>query len=1094
MYTPKRLKSNPRGDSPLSSPFPSRKASSDRTTTPSRGVNASRLKDTPSRGAGTPSRVGTPSRGVNVVEQDETYQLLSYGGNLPVKVAELLAAGTGDNLSARIEQSGWALLIDNRKLFAWKVSSNLIKKTMSCFEFQLPASSSAHQSCLVAMLESNQNNVSKTSLVCVSTEGSVRYWPSLTQPTVFVESTVNMDSDARCCRVQAVMPYGCVVVTNTNQLYQLSPSNSTIGCHHISTNTGVLSSIGKRMSSFWSQPTLNVCKYPPVLCNGTIDCDADERYFFLSADHKLQKWELVGTAFGMWKMLFQVDLRICVNDYTGLKELTSQETVDDVQVLDMKTTGYGIVMLLRLIVPGGAISVIGTFKTSSDDYMLERLQRIDSDGGFDGELDLLVPFGGYQAYISNSNTIVSLPLIPTTRGPVKVSLRKGAGILGVGCIGTETVYLTQRDGLVNLKVSYVPEPILLEQTQVNMLNDSSVEQIGTTADPTDVHGILRSAFILHSQGKVQNIINVISSIEPNKDVTDAVKKVSVELLDGYPPSDPRWSTSNPAFPPTSVLLLNQLRDKEKIHEEYLNFLSVYDVLDKISSNELIDDVKIYLCENAEMLRCAITLLELPSHLGDIIDDVINSPYLSAEVDESDEQTNRKDAFFGKVTHIAKFFHALLKFEADELSSIQAIQKQVDIILYISEIVTSCFQSAWQYRQNTPHRYTSLVHVPWTCSSAGNRVLLAHQIDLIITQALGNVDSVKSGCGLTRQTVLLSDLLFDGYIREVASLKGSGSNRAVEMEEEYNGERTRVISALMKAGYIEEATTLAEHYKDFKMLIVLSEETNDVSKLKYYKGVFKEDGFNDILYKWYVEKGAWKQLMTNGETENFDTMLATHKQLNWLHFLGANEYAKASDALTQLASDEKELNDRKKSMLVLANLSILAADAPSEAIEEKMATIDQHLDVVNYQEQIFASLNKDASEAAPMSPDELINLCLDDNTGVLTEPQYITLVELLQLIPVSDDRRPLLLDIWAKCVLQEEWDESLINVDSVAVVSQKTFYKCLRYWRDAEGINNNHLPLLRELTTRLGDSMSGGLEHQLKVCYEALGMQQLSVGA
>merc|ERR1719193_869975 len=167
---------------------------------------------------------------------------------------------------------------------------------------------------------------------------------------------------------------------------------------------------------------------------------------------------------------------------------------------------------------------------------------------------------------------------------------------------------------------------------------------------------------------------------------------------------------------------------------------------------------------------------------------------------------------------------------------------------------------------------------------------------------------------------------------------------------------------MNLGYVEEATTLAEHYKDFPMLILLCEKANDSGKLKYYKVLFKNDGFNDVLYKWYVEKGAWKELMTTqDDTDNFDSMLATHKQLSWLHFLGANEYTKASDVLTHLASEEKELSDRKKSMLVLANLSILAADAPPEMIEGKMSIIDQQLDILNYQETILKSLEKDPSE-------------------------------------------------------------------------------------------------------------------------------------
>merc|ERR1719450_484658 len=296
-------------------------------------------------------------------------------------------------------------------------------------------------------------------------------------------------------------------------------------------------------------------------------------------------------------------------------------------------------------------------------------------------------------------------------------------------------------------------------------------------------------------------------------------------------------------------------------------------------------------------------------------------------------------------------------------------------------------------------------------------------------------------------------------------------------------------ALVNFGYFEEATTLAEHYKDFQMLIFLCERTNDTQKLKYYKVLFKNEGFADVLYKWYVEKGAWSQLMTSqDESDNFDSLLSSHKQLSWLHFIGTNEYTKASDVLTQLAAEEKEHSERKKSMLVLANLAILAAAEPATVIEENMSVIDKQLDLINYQEQVLKSLEKDALDPPPLTAEELIKLCLDPDVPVLTESQYITLIELLQFVSVN--RQHLLLDIWTKCILQDSWEEAA-NVDSVAVISQKIFFKCLKYWRN-KGDPSENMPALQGLMTRLTDVQPSML-HQLKVCYEALSLQELSAG-
>jgi len=295
--------------------------------------------------------------------------------------------------------------------------------------------------------------------------------------------------------------------------------------------------------------------------------------------------------------------------------------------------------------------------------------------------------------------------------------------------------------------------------------------------------------------------------------------------------------------------------------------------------------------------------------------------------------------------------------------------------------------------------------------------------------------------------------------------------------------------LINLGYFEESATLAEHYKDFHMLILLCERTNDNEKLQQYKFQFKNEGFDNILYQWYVENGQWSQLMTTKDKFNdFDTLLSSNEQLSWIHFIGVKEYSKASQVLSNLATEEKESIARKKYMLVLANLTILAANEAENVMEAKISDIDGHLELLSYQCQFFKYIGKELSDdTLPLTAEELINLALDGNSPTLTKSQYISLIELLQFL--SSNQQPYFLKIWSKCLLQDSWEEE-IHLDATAVISHKIFYKCLKYWKE-KSISVETLPRLKDLIPMIS-CLSENMLHHVKICYEMLSLQELSL--
>ncbi|KAL9953139.1 hypothetical protein ACROYT_G040502 [Oculina patagonica] len=125
----------------------------------------------------------------------------------------------------------------------------------------LPASELYHMAdlvCVVSPCNDDGSNMSGVSVMAVSPEGVVRYWPSLTHGS----SSIDLDTDligSQCHSLTAFQPFGCILMTTTNELLLLSGSQKAIKCHNLNAPSSVFTELGRRMTSFifGSQPAAN---------------------------------------------------------------------------------------------------------------------------------------------------------------------------------------------------------------------------------------------------------------------------------------------------------------------------------------------------------------------------------------------------------------------------------------------------------------------------------------------------------------------------------------------------------------------------------------------------------------------------------------------------------------------------------------------------------------------------------------------------------------------------------------------------------------------------------------------------------------------
>nr|XP_015217906.1 PREDICTED: nuclear pore complex protein Nup133 [Lepisosteus oculatus] len=148
----------------------------------------------PVRRASLPARA-TPTR-AQYTATAENFDLQGFGSSLPVKVMEALTmAEEEEEISTRVDQSGWAWLVCGESLIIWKIGQTAVAKLSVCKELQLPPSDFAGSADLVALSCQGSGEgapVQAIAVMAVTREGTVRYWPSLVHEGTYTETVADL--------------------------------------------------------------------------------------------------------------------------------------------------------------------------------------------------------------------------------------------------------------------------------------------------------------------------------------------------------------------------------------------------------------------------------------------------------------------------------------------------------------------------------------------------------------------------------------------------------------------------------------------------------------------------------------------------------------------------------------------------------------------------------------------------------------------------------------------------------------------------------------------------------------------------------------
>uniref|UniRef100_A0A8B9HMN1 Nucleoporin 133 n=1 Tax=Astyanax mexicanus TaxID=7994 RepID=A0A8B9HMN1_ASTMX len=235
---------------------------------------------------------GTPTRVQNYATVDSVhFDVQTFGSSLPVKVMEALTtAEADDQISVKVDESGWAWMVCGERLIIWKICQTPVAKLSVCKDLQLAPSEYTYSADLISISSSSpleSATVQSVYVLAVSPEGFARFWPSLAHEGTYTETHTDLGGHL-CNYVTAVRGGSFIVSSFRGQLLRVSADGSgKLLQRALQQGQGMLSGIGRRVSSLFGirGPPADTSVHSVLWVGGT-------GYLYTLSTCGLNKWEV----------------------------------------------------------------------------------------------------------------------------------------------------------------------------------------------------------------------------------------------------------------------------------------------------------------------------------------------------------------------------------------------------------------------------------------------------------------------------------------------------------------------------------------------------------------------------------------------------------------------------------------------------------------------------------------------------------------------------------------------------------------------------------------------------------------------------------
>ncbi|KAM4611369.1 nuclear pore complex protein Nup133 [Polymixia lowei] len=1049
---------------------------------------------TPLATRSTPTRVQS-----HTTTESVNFDVQTFGSSLPVKVMEALTMADGDDqISVKVDESGWAWMVCGESLIIWKICQTAVAKLSVCKELQLPSSEYAYTADLIAITSPGPletATVQSISVMAVASEGTARFWASLAHEGNYTETDVDMGE--LCNFVVAVRGGSFILSSFKSQLLRVSvDSSGKLQYRALQQGQGMLSGIGRRVSSLFGilSPPANdalhsVLWVGETCCLYTLTSSSLSKWeVYESSEHQLLSWDASRA------------LTESIADAIWGSESNYEEMKEGVNVayLDMKLSQVGLVVLAAAWhssdTPCLAYFCLVTLQdcgaSISDQFTVEVTKY---NPAFQSEetlhaTRLVVPrASGSAAFLYNEELVFACSTgtgrggLPEEKIPFNAP---GDHVHGGGCCANLPVFFSKNSGLVAV-VARESASILPETMEDSLCSSlAAAPEVSAMETPTRVEPVaqedktklLKAAFLQFCRNDLVGAQTVTDELFPADDqregeegaeLDDLVTRINLDLVDDYPASDPRWAESVPdesaGFPLTSLIILHQLEDKMKAHGCFMDFLLQVGLLDRLGQVTVRSApmaTRLLLCEHAEKLQAAMVLKNHHAKHAELLNRAIMAALQrnNAAVPPS---LTPADVFFREVSQISSVFECLLEEEERSLKEnpVDSVQ-WAEVVLTVNTIIKDMLQAASQYRETKASMYRASEnaaaepeYIPWTASGSV-RSVITRQHELILRSVYPHADSELRGA-LCEQLVALLDIYLGGYVAQLTSLQqrrpsGAQQDRYNGLEMEYSQRRSELLAPLLELAQYQWVAALAEKYCDFDILVQMCEQTDNQSRLQHYMTKFSDQNFADFVFRWYMEKGKRGKLLSQpvAQHQQLGSFLQAHQHLSWLHHIHIHDYQSAHQTLYSQANMETRYFVKKKTLLALSKLTALASNMPEDALNKQVDDIVEQERFLLHQEtlpkQLLEEKQQNPDTMPLLSAHNLINLYICDDNRRANEYDFKKALDLLEYINEEDavDIELLKCEIFGKALKKDDWSSADGNDDPLEAAKDSIFVKIL----------------------------------------------------
>lgn len=1028
----------------------------------------------------------------------------SFGAPIPVQVTEALTFSDRNALcSASISNDGWAWFVIGRRLFIWQAIGSKQSFSAICRELALPPSDLAYSANLISVFTLHGNQT--VSCVAVSPEGLIRYWPNTSNEGISIESNANLQGQ-ECETIERISQIGFIVATTTASISLIETSNiggrHSISCRPLSEPSGWLGGISRRFSSMLfggihtSQNTDSKLIRVVVSENLTplISTGLSCHHVFVMAGYNLQKWSLCTGE--PEKLIYQCNLENLISvNFIQTVWNASEDNDINIYLMDMQLTDSSNETIIILAIASNNVSNQLHYALVSINVDAETppmrttsfylLKNIDfSIFHVDNNLKkIFLLISGQSVYMYNHRYIISSPVL-TGYDEADVIDIPETSILGGALVNRIPVFFSRIHGFISVTPSDVISPFDFVNNS-NMSFDSLNISEKMIADEPDLENVttykdgnacMKAAFLYYVSKKsaqAKAMINEMFPIDETPNQVDATLdlvaiKVSLDLINDIPAKDPRWADmkSTERVNLNSMLSLqiqSQLEEKQQALKWFISFLremGLWNRLGAVTWNNVTIATAYVFAEQAEKLIAAIVLKKLQYKYPQLLETVIKTVTKNEEMVSSSGLT-AFDLFFRKVSIVHKALIQLCINCEEFVCKEHNIQNIVKTISDTNSILLQVLKEISLFRQEK-----GIVFIPnpavmanfstemlsWTAASGsdGLKDSFVQQSELTLKYGVKSVGVLSQRQELINQLISLDSIILEGWKIHVDSVADRKA-RFEFLSHQYENERLSLIQPLMEIGEYESAAILAEKYFDFTILIQICERTNDDERLMYYMDKYEKKDFAQFLFSWYIREKKQGILLTQFRSNKkhqqaLSKFLVDHPSIAWLHAIFCGNYDHAVDILLSLGFQEMESMKRKKCMLTLGKLALLAYSHSDSSVFEK---VNREINLLSYQEDlpdaVISAFGYDFETMRVFLPPELIRFYISDENVGANEFDFMKALDLLNFIEDELERKDLRHEIWCKAIMRDTWPVNDTDIDDpIEYTRQFLFFRIINF--------------------------------------------------